>query len=218
MGKVFERFVKVNNFAQGTGLGLSICKTIIERLDGHISVSSDFGKGTTFTFTLPLPASKAQEKTAESGIPLKEGATVANKCEKQDKPQNEDKSKQTEKTILIAEDTDSNYILTKAILGNLYHLERVKDGMEAVTMYEELHPDLILMDMKMPNLGGLDATKIIREISKDIPIIALTAYAYENDKQAALAAGCNDFLTKPYTQETLKERIRKFLKEESHPE
>lgn len=65
----------------------------------------------------------------------------------------------------MAEDTDSNYILVKAILGKSYHLERAKDGMEAVTIFEELHPDLILMDMKMPNLDGLDATKIIRELS-----------------------------------------------------
>ena len=65
-------------------------------------------------------------------------------------------------------------------------MERAKDGMEAVTMFEELHPDLILMDMKMPNLDGLDATKIIRELSPKIPIIALTAYAYECDRQAAL--------------------------------
>lgn len=116
-------------------------------------------------------------------------------------------------TILIAEDTDSNYVLVKAILGKSYHLERAKDGMEAVTMFEELHPDLILMDMKMPNLSGLDATKIIRELSPGIPVIALTAYAYEHDRQAALDAGCNDFLTKPYTQEILKELINKYLKQ-----
>ena len=83
--------------------------------------------------------------------------------------------------------------------------------MEAVTMFEEVHPDLILMDMKMPNLDGIDATRIIRELAPDIPIIALTAYAYELDKQAALKAGCNDFLTKPFTQEVLKETIKKWL-------
>lgn len=80
-------------------------------------------------------------------------------------------------------------------------------------MFEELHPDLILMDMKMPNLDGLDATKIIRELSPKIPIIALTAYAYECDRQAALKAGCNEFLTKPYKQEELKELIERHLEE-----
>ena len=236
LSKVFERFVKVNNFAQGTGLGLSICKTIIERLGGTISVSSEMGKGTTFLFTLPLSESKkeAAAKQKETTDGQKETADEQNKTsgtnlnasgntEKSDtvsdsreepqelqEPQEPEASKAP--TILIAEDTDSNYVLVKAILGKLYRLERAKDGMEAVTMFEELHPELILMDMKMPNLGGLDATKIIRELSPKTPIIALTAYAYEHDKQAAIDAGCNDFLTKPYTQEVLKEMIKKYLK------
>ena len=228
--------MKVNSFAQGTGLGLSICKTIIERLGGTISVSSEMGKGTTFLFTLPLSESKkeAAAKQKETTDGQKETADEQNKTsgtslnasgntEKSDtvsgsreepqelqEPQKPEASKAP--TILIAEDTDSNYVLVKAILGKLYRLERAKDGMEAVTMFEELHPELILMDMKMPNLGGLDATKIIRELSPKTPIIALTAYAYEHDKQAAIDAGCNDFLTKPYTQEVLKEMIKKYLK------
>ncbi len=213
--KVFERFVKVNNFAQGTGLGLSICKTIIERLGGTISVSSEFGKGTTFTFTLPLPAPTESNQADLADTHLythtKEEEEIRQESEEA-VLEEETVPAKSEKTILVAEDTDSNYILTKAILGRIYHLERAKDGMEAVTMFEELQPDLILMDMKMPNLGGLDATKIIRELSPDTPIIALTAYAYEHDKQAAINAGCNDFLTKPYTQEVLKEMIKKYLK------
>ncbi len=213
--KVFERFVKVNNFAQGTGLGLSICKTIIERLGGTISVSSEFGKGTTFTFTLPLPAPTESNQADLTDTHLYTQKKEEEEIRKESEEavlEEETVPVKSEKTILVAEDTDSNYILTKAILGRIYHLERAKDGMEAVTMFEELQPDLILMDMKMPNLGGLDATKIIRELSPDTPIIALTAYAYEHDKQAAINAGCNDFLTKPYTQEVLKEMIKKYLK------
>lgn len=221
VGRIFERFVKVNNFAQGTGLGLSICKTIIERLGGTISVYSELGKGTTFTFILPLTSSgkeKADKKEVNDYQPIanfpphQESSSKDNKAEVSERTEKENKENASAKpTILVAEDTDSNYILINAILGRLYHLERAKDGMEAVTMFEELHPDLILMDMKMPNLGGLDATRIIRELAPDVPVIALTAYAYEHDKQAALDAGCNDFLTKPFTQEVLKDTIKKWI-------
>lgn len=213
VGKVFERFVKANNFAQGTGLGLAICKTIIERLGGTISVTSELKKGTTFTFTLPAKTDKQEEKEMpKADITANEPNADIVYAQSEEKVQHQ-KSRQDipMKTILIAEDTDSNYILIKAILGKQYHLERAKDGIEAVSMFEEIKPDLILMDMKMPNLGGLDATRIIRELSPTVPIIALTAFAYEHDRQAALDAGCNDFLTKPFTQEILKERIEKFL-------
>lgn len=225
LSRVFERFVKVNTFAQGTGLGLSICKTIIERLGGSISVSSEMGKGTTFTFTLPLVSANkkeekkqdtAGEKTSEDKKGTEDvvhGNTAATAQENEERPtEAKETPHSSAPTILVAEDTDSNYVLIKAILGRTYHLEHAKDGMEAVTMFEAVHPDLILMDMKMPNLGGLDATRIIRELSANIPIIALTAYAYEHDKQAALDAGCNEFLTKPFTQEVLKEVVKKWLK------
>ena len=216
IGKVFERFVKANNFAQGTGLGLAICKTIIERLGGNISVTSELDKGTTFTFT--LPANAAQEEDKEMLKNALEGnewtadeqSVIAESTESTPATPPKDTAM---KTILIAEDTDSNYILTKAILGKEYHLERAKDGMEAVNMFVEIKPDIILMDMKMPNLGGLDATKIIRELSPTVPIIALTAFAYDHDRKAAFDAGCNDFLTKPFTQEGLKETIKRWVKE-----
>lgn len=205
--KIFDRFVKANDIAQGTGLGLSISKVIIERLGGTISVTSEEGKGTAFTFTLPI-AQKEQHTNILSNNQLSDQ-------KREESMTNNDNSEQinkdSKKTILIAEDTDSNYILAKAILGKIYNLKRAKDGMEAVTMFETVKPNLILMDMKMPNLDGIDATRIIREISKEVPIIALTAYAFEHDKQAAIEAGCNDFLTKPYTQEVIKEMIEKYI-------
>ena len=203
--KIFERFVKANNIAQGTGLGLSISKVIIEKLGGKITVSSIENKGTTFTFTLPL--ANEQPKEVEIIINTPQPNEVQSQANNTN-PQNNN----TMKTILVAEDTDSNYILAKAILGKIYNLKRAKDGMEAVNMFEEINPDLILMDMKMPNLDGLDATRIIRQLSKDVPIIALTAYAFEHDKQAAFEAGCNDCLTKPYTQEMIKGMIEKYIR------
>ncbi len=219
--RVFDRFVKANNFAQGTGLGLSICKTIVERLGGRISVASEIGKGTIFTFFLPMESAekKVMEKAAapDTDVPTvssytdEEGKQPATFEKEVSETQNPEQALAAPAIILVAEDTESNYILIKAILGRIYHLEHARDGMEAVTMFEEVHPDLILMDIKMPNLNGLDATRIIREIAPEVPIIALTSYAYEHDRQTAFDAGCNDFLTKPFTQEVLKETIRKWL-------
>ena len=214
IGKVFERFVKANNFAQGTGLGLAICKTIIERLGGTISVTSELEKGTTFIFTLPAKTTKDEDKEKTENSPEEDKPAAGKQSagsESTEKVQVSSQEIISLKTVLIAEDTDSNYILTKAILSKEYHLERAKDGMEAVNMFVEINPDIILMDMKMPNLGGLDATRIIRELSPDVPIVALTAFAYDHDRKAALDAGCNDFLTKPFTQEVLKETIKKWV-------
>lgn len=227
LGRVFQRFAKLNNFAQGTGLGLSICKTIIERLGGEIAVSSEVGTGTTFTFWLPLE-NVIQDTETETNSHLPGEAVGTQPSEvlptKEDttRPKEETTEKEedlrttaagTEKaTILIAEDTDSNFDLLNAILGRKYRLVRARDGMEAVTMYDEVNPDLILMDIKMPNLDGLEATRIIRQLSAEVPIIAQSAYAYEHDRNAAEEAGCNDFISKPIAQEKIKEKIKKWLK------
>ena len=196
--------------AQGTGLGLSICKTIIERLGGEISVASEVGKGTTFSFWLPAKASVGTEQPMQEKEPSptdmkNKTATV------ESQPANADKGND-KPTILIAEDTDSNYDLLNAILKKNYNLTRARDGMEVVMMFEEVKPDLILMDIKMPNLNGLEATKIIRELSPDVPIIMQSAFAYEYDRNAAADAGCTEFIPKPIAQEKLKSIIKKYLK------
>ena len=220
LGRVFQRFAKLNNFAQGTGLGLSICKTIIERLGGEIAVSSEVGTGTTFTFWLPLEnVIQDTETGTNSHLPGEAVGTQPSEVlpAKEETTEKEEDLRATavgteKATILIAEDTDSNFDLLNAILGRKYRLVRARDGMEAVTMYDEVNPDLILMDIKMPNLDGLEATRIIRQLSAEVPIIAQSAYAYEHDRNAAEEAGCNDFITKPIAQEKLKEKIKKWLK------
>lgn len=227
LGRVFQRFAKLNNFAQGTGLGLSICKTIIERLGGEIAVSSEVGTGTTFTFWLPLEnVIQDTETGTNSHLPGEAVGTQPSEVlpAKEDTPRPKEETTEKEEdlrttavetekaTILIAEDTDSNFDLLNAILGRKYRLVRARDGMEAVTMYDEVNPDLILMDIKMPNLDGLEATRIIRHLSAEVPIIAQSAYAYEHDRNAAEEAGCNDFISKPIAQEKLKEKIKKWLK------
>lgn len=101
------------------------------------------------------------------------------------------------KKILIAEDNDSNYLLTSIILKKQYEVCRAHNGTEAVALVQEWQPDIVLMDWKMPIMTGLEATMRIREFNATIPIIALTAYAFTSDRQQALEAGCNEFLTKP---------------------
>ena len=101
------------------------------------------------------------------------------------------------KRILVAEDNDSNYMLMTYILKRHYEFFRAHDGQEAVELVQSENPDLVLMDIKMPVMDGLEATRAIREKLPDLPIIALTANAFDSDRMAAMESGCNDFLSKP---------------------
>ena len=117
------------------------------------------------------------------------------------------------KKILVAEDNDSNYILMTYILKKYYQYDRAKNGEEAVKMAEEGQYDIVLMDIKMPVMDGLEATKKIKEAHPDLPIVALTANAFDSDRQLAFDAGCNDFLSKPVSSEACLKTIRKFTGE-----
>ena len=117
------------------------------------------------------------------------------------------------KKILIAEDNDSNYILMTYILKKYYQFERAKNGQEAVEMAEKGGYDIVLMDIKMPIMDGLEATKAIKEKFPDLPIIALTANAFDSDRQLALEAGCNDFISKPVSSDLCLQTIKKFVGE-----
>ena len=117
------------------------------------------------------------------------------------------------KKILIAEDNDSNFILMTYILKKYYQFERAKNGQEAVQMAEKNTYDIVLMDIKMPIMDGLEATKAIKEKFPDLPIVALTANAFDSDRQLALEAGCNDFLSKPVSSELCLQTIKKFVGE-----
>ena len=117
------------------------------------------------------------------------------------------------KKILVAEDNDSNFILMTYILKKFYEFERAKNGKEAVEMVESGSFDMVLMDIKMPVMDGLEATKAIKEKHPDLPIVALTANAFDSDRQLAIQAGCNDFLSKPVSSELCIKTIRKFLGE-----
>ena len=115
------------------------------------------------------------------------------------------------KTILVAEDNDSNYILMTYILKRDYQLQRAQNGVEAVELANTGNFDLVLMDIKMPLMDGLEATTKIKEAHPDLPIIALTANAFDSDRQLAIKAGCDDFLSKPVNSEKCLSTIAKFI-------
>lgn len=115
------------------------------------------------------------------------------------------------KKVLIAEDNDSNFILMTYILRRDYQYKRAKNGQEAVQMAEEGGIDLILMDIKMPVMDGLEATAKIKEAHPELPIVALTANAFDCDRQLALKAGCDDFLSKPVSSDKCLAMIAKFI-------
>ncbi|CAK7032037.1 MAG: Sensor histidine kinase RcsC [Parabacteroides sp.] len=193
---VFERFVKLDEFKQGTGLGLSICRMIIERLGGEMGLKSELGRGSTFWFTLPLtdptvPAFEEKEKGISS-------ETISDALPGQF-------------TILIAEDVLENYLLLLAVLKQQYRLIYADNGEKAVQLFKQYQPDLILMDIKMPVMDGFVATRNIRELSPDIPILALTAFAFAEEKEKAKNYKFDDYLVKPVDIPLLKHKIKYYL-------
>jgi len=115
-------------------------------------------------------------------------------------------------TLLIAEDEDSNYLLLKTVLQKQCNLIRAKTGIEALDLFKEHKPfiDLILLDIKMPEMAGIEALKEIRKISADIPVVMQSAYVFDSDMEAARQAGANDFITKPINLKLLKSTVSRF--------
>ena len=184
---------------RGFGLGLALCRIIVEKMGGTIDVESTLGKGSLFTFTLPFNGSIS-------------GVTVTTRSNNMrtlrvENPVNQEAMK----TVLVAEDEESNYELVRIVLQKRYNLIRAHNGIEAVTMNEEEHPDLILMDVRMPEMDGLDATRIIKEVNNKVPIIMLSAFAFPENIREAKAAGCDEFMAKPFNVEDLIERISHYI-------
>ena len=202
--QIFEPYVSrdADTNQNGYGLGLPLCKIIVEKLGGRITVDSEPGKGSTFTFKLPFEGSIGgmdQNKVTTTSV-----RTIRISGRTDDI---------NAKTILVAEDEDHNYELVKIVLQKRYKLLRAHNGIEAVTINEDEKPDLILMDIRMPGMNGLDATRIIKEVS-NTPVIALSAYAYEENIHNAREAGCDDFMAKPFKVESLIEIVKRYLGED----
>ncbi len=185
---IFGRFVKLNSFAQGTGLGLSICQTLVRNMGGNIGVESEEGKGSLFWFTLPYKPAITEEPVKK---PVYEPIVI----------------EKDKLVILIAEDNESNYKLFESILKYDYRLIHAWDGQEAVNMFREYNPQIILMDINMPGMDGYEATKEIRKYSVKVPIIAITAFAYASDEQRVMESGFDGYMPKPINARTLKAQL-----------
>ena len=184
---------------RGYGLGLALCRIIVERMGGSIQVESTLGEGSLFTFTLPFNGSIS-------------GMAITNRANNMRTLRvNNPLDQSVLKTVLVVEDEESNYELVRIVLQKRYNLLRAHNGIEAVMMNEEEHPDLILMDVRMPEMDGLDATRIIKEVNNKVPIIILSAFAFPENIRKAKAAGCDEFMAKPFNVEDLIEKIEHFI-------
>jgi len=170
----------------GTGLGLAITKHLVQLMDGKISVESKLGKGSKFTISIP----------------------VLSKCNDESQEDNKTPIESPSLNILVVEDTHTNQMVIKLLLSRLGHTVTIaSNGLEAYEYIQKHHKhlDLVFMDISMPVMDGLAATKVIRSQGITIPIIALTAHAMENDKHECFKVGMNDFITKPVRSSDIEE-------------
>jgi CheY-like chemotaxis protein/anti-sigma regulatory factor (Ser/Thr protein kinase) len=197
---IFERFRQgsesLNRNYEGSGLGLSIARSYVEMLDGKIWLESDVGKGTVFYFTIPY------RTIADENIPAYSAVFEDDK-----------EGQQKKLKILIAEDDNISYsLLTRSLKKISEEFIHAKTGVEAVDLCRN-NPDLdiVLMDIRMPDMDGYEATRQIREFNKDVTIIAQTAYGFSGDNEKAIEAGCSDYISKPINISLLLELIKKHV-------
>ena len=196
--QLFECFHQVDTSTTrkfgGTGLGLSICKQLVELMQGSISVESQIDNGSEFSFTIPLQFSFNTEARLQT---KKQSPTVINKQAK----------------ILLVEDDKVNQMVAQKLLQSLgLPTDIAENGQEAIQLLQNKEYELVFMDMQMPKMGGLEATRLIRQknsgvINPDVTIIAMTANAMESDRHLCLQAGMNDYLSKPVSKEALIKKL-----------
>ena len=182
---IFQRFQKLDQFTQGTGLGLSIVKAIMEQVGGECGFESTEGVGSYFWVRREANPKMLEGMTEETDLAAQQSEQTKGKLNKSEKL-----------NILIAEDIDSNYKIISILLKK-HNLTRAINGAEAVEYAKNGSFDYILMDIKMPVMDGLTATREIRKLDSKIIIIALTANVFDSDIKKAKQAGCNDFIPKP---------------------
>lgn len=202
--RIFSRFEKLDTFAQGTGLGLSICKAIADATGGEVGFKSKANIGSEFWY-IGYTDVEYVEKSEVADEDLNNKSTEHLSA---DSP-----VKIKDLNILIAEDNDSNYLLIKKLLKD-NQLTRAITGVEAIEKIKAQTFDIVFMDMRMPVMNGLEATSLIREFNQITPIIALTANAFDSDRENALAAGCNHFMTKPVKKRELMDLLFRYFKQQ----
>jgi signal transduction histidine kinase/sensor domain CHASE-containing protein/CheY-like chemotaxis protein len=204
--KLFQPFSQLEHSAsrryEGTGLGLTISQEFIQLMGGEVKANSEKGKGSTFTIVLPLEIANKQPITP---IQSKEPANQL--------------AQTKDIKILIAEDSPSNQVVFEAMLSNYpYQIDMVSNGKEAVDKATEQYYDLILMDIYMPEMNGIEATEIIRKhpCLNKLPIIALTANAMKGDRERFIQAGMDDYLAKPVDKINLVNKINYWIGKETN--
>ncbi len=196
---IFERFTQVRSMYDGkyggTGLGLSISKKLVELLGGNLSVESKVKEGSVFSFSLPLLTADIKKSNYKKKIIIRSS------------------KKGKDRTILIVEDEDSSKRLIETLLAPLnVNVLSVSSGEEAVEICQNNENiNLVLMDLKLPHMSGFEATARIKNLHKNIYVVAQTALLYENEKEQSLKCGCDDFITKPIKTKRLINTINKFM-------
>ena len=200
--RIFEAFHQTDmsnsKSAEGTGLGLAIIKEMLEKMDSTLNLKSIYGQGSTFSFELLLPCEQEQPRTSTQDVSVNITETPTYKNKK----------------VLIVEDNPVNMNYAKTAISMFskdIQIIQAKDGREAYILFQKYHPDLILMDIVMPGIDGYQATEKIRRNNQQVPIVAMTAKALKEDRETCLAAGMNDYLTKPVSVNRFKETLKKYL-------
>ena len=197
---IFGRFVQVDSkdkrAAHGVGLGLAISKNYVEMLDGKIWIESEPGNGSIFYFTIPF-ISKQSEKLARVN------------CKSKEMPFNEIKDL---KILIVDDDISLGMLQAELVIDNCIYVQNVYNGIEALKACKLNNDfDLILMDINMPKMNGFDAVEQIRQLNKDVIIIAQTVYPQEDEIALAYNAGCNDYIQKTLNKSTMLELLRKYF-------